>query len=514
MSTVYSAEGEKSLMTEIWDPAIADDPEAFVMLVYPWGKVGTPLEKFKGPRNWQREDLQEIADHIRTNKALEAEGKLPKIFQKATASGRGVGKSALVSWLSNWFLSTRIGSSVIVTANTETQLKSRTFAEIGKWTTMLINSHWFEQQTLMVKPAEWFKLALSKQMKVDTKYYYCQGQTWSEEKPDAFAGAHNMNGVCVLFDEASGIPKSIWVVTEGFFTEPIVDRLWLPYSNPRRNSGTFFDCFNHDAKFWKLRHIDARTVEGTDPQIYENIINKYGADSDTARIEVYGQFPIQGERQFISNNIVRDAQVREILPDPFAPLIMGIDIARFGTASTVVRFRQGRDARSIHSIEWNKRDTVYSAERIAKIIDEVQPQAVNIDAGNGTGVIDILKDKGYKINEIWFGSTKNIEPEYFNVRTQMYANIRDWLPGGSIDNSPQLFSDLTAPEYDFIGKGKDKVMLESKESMTGRGLTSPDHSDALALTFAKRVPRINNPSARGGSRRSRQAQDVDYALFG
>ena len=93
--------------------------------------------------------------------------------------------------------------------------------------------------------------------------------------------------------------------------------------------------------------IDARTVEGTDPKIYADIISQHGIDSDEARVEVLGLFPNQGENQFMSNTLVREAQAREVQPDMHAPLVMGVDIARQGKDSTVIRWRHGRDARSM-----------------------------------------------------------------------------------------------------------------------------------------------------------------------
>ena len=103
------------LMSRLWSPAIKNDPLAFVLLVFPWGEKGTPLEHFHGPRKWQREILIDIRDHIRANN-----GKIDfDTFREATASGRGIGKSALVSWLTIWMLATRIGSTTIVSANSE-----------------------------------------------------------------------------------------------------------------------------------------------------------------------------------------------------------------------------------------------------------------------------------------------------------------------------------------------------------------------------------------------------------
>ena len=116
---IYSAAEEMELMARLWSPTIRDDPLAFVLLAFPWGERGTPLEHFTGPRRWQRNILADLRDHIKQNN-----GKIDfDTFRMAVASGRGIGKSALVSWLVIWMLSTRIGGSVIVSANSEAQLR-------------------------------------------------------------------------------------------------------------------------------------------------------------------------------------------------------------------------------------------------------------------------------------------------------------------------------------------------------------------------------------------------------
>ena len=101
------------LMARLWTPALKDDPLKFVLFAFPWGQPGTPLEHFEGPRKWQREVLATLGEHIKANN-----GKVDfDTFRMATSSGRGIGKSALVSWLVIWMLSTRIGSTTIVSAN-------------------------------------------------------------------------------------------------------------------------------------------------------------------------------------------------------------------------------------------------------------------------------------------------------------------------------------------------------------------------------------------------------------
>lgn len=511
MSRPTDAKDEKTLMTEIWDAAIAQDLEKFVMFMFPWGKANTPLERKTGPKTWQRDELQAITDHIRQNKIRIINGQDPVMYKSATASGRGIGKSTLVSWLILWQMSCNLGSSTIVSANTEDQLKTKTWAELGIWYTLSINSHWFDKQALSLKPQEWFKEALSRQLKLDSTYYYALAQLWSEENPDAFAGAHNQNGMLVIFDESSGIPKPIHTVTQGFFTDPTLHRYWLQFSNPRRNTGPFYECFHGQRDYWRNRNLDSRKVEGTDKAELEQIIKIHGEDSDEARIEVKGEFPRQGDNQFISREIINQARERELVPDEFAALYMGVDVARYGDDSTVIRFRQGRNGRIIAPIVLKHKDNMEVANLCAHLITTYNPDAVCIDSGNGTGVIDRLKEMGYKVHEIMFGSSPNNE-QWANKRTELWADMRDWLPGAAIDNSLELATDLAGPQYKFMS-GSDRLRLETKEEMKARGEHSPDHGDALACTFGVKVARRDNRLHKG-AKTGRVAKDVDYKIFG
>ena len=513
---VYSAAEEQQLMARLWSKDIKDDPYAFVMYAFPWGQAGTPLASVSGPRTWQKRILQDISEHIAKNKRLVAQGKEPVVYQGSVASGRGIGKSALVSWLVLWMKSCVLGGMSIVTANTEAQLKDKTWAEVGKWHTMLINSHWFEKTALSLKPADWFRELLVKDLKLDVGYYYAQAQTWSEENPDAFAGAHNMNGVLLIMDEASGIAAPIWSVSEGFFTEPTVYRFWLAFSNPRRNTGAFFECFHKMREFWKRWNIDSRTVEGTDKRVYDQIIAKYGEDSDEVRIEVKGEFPRQGDNQFISRELIDEACNRELEIDNHAGLIMGVDPARFGSDSTVICFRRGRNAREIPFMAFKGKDNMFIANKCAELIEKYKPDAVCIDAGNGTGIIDRLKELDFRVHEVWFGA-KSADEAYANKRTEIWALMREWLTGGCLPSRGQaghdeIKDDLAGPEYGFQKNG-DKIALESKDAMKARGLSSPDYADALACTFAVKVARKDNKLNRRKMGGVRIAEGADKSIY-
>jgi hypothetical protein len=489
------------LMKTIFSDAFKDRPLLYVMYAFPWGKKGTPLEKFKGPRKWQIEELENIAAHITENKARVARGEDPLVYKFAMASGRGPGKSAFVSWISLWFMSCIMGGTGIISANTDTQLTDKTYGEINNWLAMAINGYWFESTQKSIKPAAWYKEILEKEMQIGCAYYYVNGVLWNEDNPESFAGAHSQIGMLLQFDESSGIPQPIWTVSSGFFTEKTVYRFWFAFSNPRAGAGAFYDLFNSDSG-WRTRQLNSLDVEEIDKTELEGIVKKYGEDSDEAKVEVFGQFPNQGTRQFIARSAV-DAATQRLLEnyDRDEPLLMGVDPARFGDDCTVIRFRQGRDARILPPVELKGLDNMQVVAKITQLIYSHNPDGIFIDSGAGAGIIDRLKELGYKVYEVGFGSASG-EPQYFDHRTELWAKLREWLNGGMIDPHKKLKTDLCSPEKELVGR-ESKEKLESKEKMKKRGLKSPDHADALALTFHAKV-------ARKGLQTSRKRRPSKY----
>ena len=474
---IYRGEEEQTLMTELWSPAIADDVEAFVMYAFPWGVKNTPLARFSGPRKWQREVLRDVTEHIKSQ-----QGKVDfDTIRSAVSSGRGIGKSALVSWLVLWMLTTRIGGSVVVSANSENQLRSVTWAELTKWSAMLINSHWWEISATKLVPAKWLTDIVEKDLKKGTRYWACEGKLWSEENPDSYAGVHNQDGMMLIFDESSGIPDAIWDVGAGFFTENTPDRYWFAFSNPRRNSGYFFECFNAKRAFWKSRTVDARTVEDTDKAVYEQIIAEYGENSSQAKIEVYGDFPSAGEDQFIGPTLVDDAMKRPKYKDMTAPIIVGVDPARGGADATVIVVRQGRDLVAIK--RYQGEDTMTIVGRVIEAIEEYKPTLTVIDEGGlGYGILDRLTEQRYKVRGINFGNKAKHPIAFGNKRAEMWNDMRNWLKSASIPTDRQLRADLTGPAKRPDSSGT--IFLEGKKEMRARGLASPDAADALCVTFA------------------------------
>jgi hypothetical protein len=107
----------------------AHDPLGFVLWAFPWGVEGTSLAKETGPDVWQREQLQAIAADLKADPF--------RVIQDATASGHGIGKSSQVAWLILWATMTHEDTRGVVTANTEGQLRTKTWPELSKWYLLL-----------------------------------------------------------------------------------------------------------------------------------------------------------------------------------------------------------------------------------------------------------------------------------------------------------------------------------------------------------------------------------------
>jgi hypothetical protein len=458
------------------------DPLGFVYFAFPWGEAGTELANATGPRDWQYALLAELGRRLRTD--AEIRNLLPILM--ARASGHGVGKSTVAAWVILWGLSTMPNARVVVTANTDSQLRTKTWPEVTKWLRLMINRDWFKATATAVFSAQAERERL----------WRADSIPWSEENTEAFAGLHNKGRrVILIFDEASAIADKIWEVSEGALTDEGTEIIWLAFGNPTRNTGRFRECFGRLGHRWDYGHIDSRQVEGTNKSQIEQWIADYGEDSDFVRVRVRGVFPHAGSMQFISSELVEAAAGadRRVALVRDEPLIMGVDVARFGDDASVLRFRRGRDARTIPPIKLRGADTMQLAARIADESTRCRVDVIFIDGGGvGGGVVDRCRQIGLKVTEVQFGAKSDRAPVgqdrpigYANKRAEIWGAMRDWLRSGAIDSDPELIADLTGIEYGYVLRdGRDAIQLERKEDLKRRGLASPDNGDALALTFA------------------------------
>ena len=410
-----------------------------------------------------------------------------------------------------WAFMTFPDTKGVITANTETQLKTKTWSELGKW----FNLCFFAREHFTLNAT-----SLISKDPTRERTWRIDMVPWSEKNTEAFAGLHNKGKrLLLIMDEASAIPDIIWETAEGALTDADTQIMWFAFGNPTRNTGRFRDCFDggSHADFWHRTQIDSRTVPITNKSRFEKWFKVYGEDSDFVRIRVLGQFPRRGEMEFFTASDIDIAMSpdREVFIDAVTPLAIGVDVARYGVNHSVIFPRKGRDARTIERKRFNGINTVELANHVFDCWQQWHPDGIFIDGGGVGGcVVDNCRNKQLYVTEVQFGGKDDITgivtnssgEKYANKRAAMYGAIRAWLKGGLLPIDPDLRTAMLAIRYTF--NKKDEILLVSKEDlMEDNPSLILDDLDALACTFGGPLaPNINA----GGPHQQKADTSWDY----
>jgi hypothetical protein len=465
------------------------DPLAFVLGAYPWGQAGTPLAQHDGPDRWQTDFLLWLGEAVAA-RGFDGVHPVPPI-RSAVSSGHGVGKGVMASWLVHWIMSTRPHAQGTITANTITQLQTKTWAAIRTWLQLCVTAPWFvvnsERMYHRDHPESWF----------------CALQNSQRDNAEAFAGQHAAGSTSFyVFDEASAIDQAIFEVAEGGLSdgEPMI----FLFGNPTRNSGPFYaTLWGSGRDRWHGVVVDSRDSRFPNKAQIAEWADTYGEDSDFFRVRVRGLPPRGSDLQFIDLDRIWGAQRREavtVLADE--PLIVGVDVSDGGSAWNVARFRCGADARTIPPIRLPGEAVRHSRDPWLAVLagiltGEHGPQRrkvahMFVDSAFGAPYVERLRAMGYAhVSEVRFGAPSP-DRAYENMRAYMWGRGKEWLTHGALDPTDiRLETDLAAPGW-HLNK-QDRIVLESKQAMAARGVDSPDDADALMLTFAAPVRAVAVP---------------------
>ncbi len=459
------------------------DPLGWVLWAFDWDM--DDLKGFLGPDKWQADVLNEIGAEV-VERCFDGVNPVDAI-REAVASGHGIGKSALTAWLILWIMSTRPDAKGTVTANTGDQLRTKTWAELGKWRKKCIVGHWFEYNN--------GKGSMSLYHRDYPETWRCDGQTCREENSESFAGQHTAGSTSFyIFDEASAVPDDIWEVAEGGLSkgEPMI----FCFGNPTRNNGKFRECFTKFRKLWNTRQIDSRDAARANTSQIKKWADMYGDDSDFFRVRVKGQFPRGGDMQFITGDIVENARNNSPRYLGDDPLVCGMDWARGGDDDCRIVFRRGKDARSEKNYRIageHSRNSMEVAGKVSRVLNMHKPDVCFGDVGSMGGPInDRLRQLGHNVIDVGFGMDAEEKDKYTTRAAEMWQRMADWLRAdGSMPDDNDLDEELTGRLYDHDDKGR--LILERKKDMKKRLGRSPDFADALCLTFASVVPKKEIP---------------------
>lgn len=396
-------------------------------------------------------------------------------------SGHGTGKSTFMAWCVLWFLACYFPAKVPATAPTSHQLEDVLWSEIAKWHRKMKERH-----PALAAEFEWSGSAY--RMASAPNESFSVARTSRPERPEALQGFHADN-ILFLIDEASGVADNVFEVAEGALST--AGAFVVMAANPTRQSGYFFDSHHKMRSDWAALHWSGEDSPMVAPGYIASMEKKYGRQSPIFKVRVLGEF-IGAVDGVIPLELCEAAVIRDVDVNQTAPVVWGVDVARFGDDSSALAKRKGN-----HQLEkvreWYGKDTMQTTGIVKAEWDKTplnaRPVAINVDViGIGAGVVDRLKELGlpaYGVNVAESEAVNESKDRQFNrLRDELWWKSREWLEARDckLCDDGDLIGELTTPTYKILSNGL--IQVERKDEMKARGVKSPNMADAWNLTFA------------------------------
>jgi hypothetical protein len=404
----------------------------------------------------------------------------------AVRSAQDVGKSMVAARLACWWIATHaLGEAfVVTTAPTFKQVQAVLWREMR-------HAHNLGKLAGVMNETEW---------KISGRLV-AFGRKPADYDPDAFQGIH-ARYVLVILDEAGGVPELLWNAAETLMANE-GSRI-LAIGNPDDPISHFAEVSKPGSGWHTIRvdGFDSPNFTGEEvpagvgelllsPTWVEERRRSWGEDSPPFISKVRGEFPADSDDVLIPLSWIRNAQDRYeafLAEDADEPVLLGVDIARYGSDETVIVARRGRAARIV--ARYRKQDTMATTGRIVRAIEDLGARQAFVDeVGIGAGVVDRLKEQQKRVKGLNAGRGARASKKYANARAEWCWRLRDAFEQGEIALDPEadeLAGQLAGIRYTFDSQGR--FLIESKEDMRARGVASPDMADALMLAFAEQHP--------------------------
>lgn len=412
------------------------------------------------PDPWQIEFLNHIAANNR---------------RISVRSGHGVGKSTAAAWAMLWYLFLRFPVKIVVTAPTSSQLYDALFAEVKRWVKVLPQAL---QDQLEVKQDRI-------ELKDANNEGFISARTSRAEQPEALQGVHSDN-VMLVADEASGIPEQVFEAAAGSMSGHSAVTLLL--GNPVRSSGFFFDTHNRLSQDWVTMKVSCEDSPRVSAAYIDEMKARYGEESNAYRIRVLGEFPRSDDDTVIPMELLEMAMARDVAPSAHAPIVWGLDVARFGSDRSALCKRQGNAI--LEPIKtWKNLDLMQLTGAVVAeyevLMPSQRPREILVDSiGLGAGVVDRLRELNLPARGINVAESPAMGTTYRNLKAELWHKAKAWLEARDcwMPKDELLVAELATVRYSFTSSGK--IQIEGKDEIRKRGLASPDRADAFCLTFA------------------------------
>lgn len=427
-------------------------------------------------------------------------------------AGHGVGKSFLAALLICWWVDTRYDTGFVAsTAPSTAQISAVVWREISTLSSR-IEKRYKEGLVDHVLPG-YRTSGDTPQWKTDEGVVIGFGRKPPDEKVDsAFQGIHASGGVLVVGDEAVGLTEEL-IDAMGNITTTDNSRRFLICNptNPLSYVAKLFKTKPDNWVFLTISVMDNPNFTGeeapeevlrglSDQSFVDSKRAEYGEGSPRWISRILGEFAYDMGFTLFTHEDGYKALDTCFDEDPDAPLFLGVDLSRSkaGDQNTIYSFQNGR-LRFVDA--WNSRDAMVTAEKIIEIAREHNATEVRVDgAGLGGPVVDRLvqlsEEDDFEIIEVLGGEASPDKTQWANMRAWGYATMQTRMSNGfidvDVDTWDKLGDQLLGIELKKKTTGNDVILLESKEDMRRRGLSSPDHADAAMYACLDLSPWTGN----------------------
>jgi hypothetical protein len=441
---------------------------------------------------------------------IDALNALPTRDRVAFIASKGVGKSFIEAVAGWWWMATRKRAQVICTSINAKNLKSGLWKEIGGLygnCKLLQRKFQMNSERVIAKedPTNWFMEARSWRDHAD-----------SVEQAQALAGLHGP-AMLWLGDEAGSYHKAILASGSAMLANVVPgsgnEGKILLGGNPTDPAGPLGDI-SKNRTLWHVVNING---DPDNPKRSPRIsvewarqeIKDHGRDNPWVKVSVFGEFPDVGFTNLLGPNDVSAAILRNYVGPEYqgAQKRLGVDVARFGDDSTVIYCRQGLKAGPY--VVMRGADTQQIADRVALAMLRTKAELAFVDqTGVGAGVVDALKRANVRCVGVDSSGKPTAYDRFFNKRAESWYGMAQWVKaGGQIPrDDTQLQDDLVVPTYTLK---KGTILIEEKDQIKKRLGKSPDHADALALTFASPDMPAEDPLRLGENMFGRNPSDFN-----
>lgn len=390
------------------------------------------------------------------------------------SSGRGIGKTCVLSWLILWGLFCYKGSQIPCTANTVQQLYDVLWKEVSIWHEKL--PEWAKSKYLLEKDYVRFE---------DTpgsgKNWFARAATAKKETPEALSGVHSSTLVMVLVDESSAVADEVFETGEGSMTNENV--LMVLISNYTRLEGYFHESQVNEHGLFQVLSFNSEESPVVNKDFLERAALR-GKEGDYYRVHVLGKPP---------KEILEDSEWEQLIVRPeytlidslTQPIIMGVDPSGAGRNSTSIVIRDAFKAKVIGT--WEHLSPLEILEKIIETQKQYKILGNNIIVdgfGIGMHVLQEAIKAKIHLEGVLVGDPSKERRMFANQKAEYYWRLREWvLSGGKFIGTDIDWKAITKIFY--RADSSNRIEMMGKKEIVKKHLKDIDTAEALMLTFSR-----------------------------